>query len=181
MFQGPNQIGGVQMRKAVTRVSVRFASHGMPPPKCKWGRPEGRPHSHQRVDLPRKALGAQCLCRRVPIRGSGASGSVTGARTGIRFRRGFGSKLLEVEASCCWSRSVLRFRDRSFRYGLPLPVHPLRPKPSRLPPGRVTGRNRPMAALLRVLLKRPTLPWAEALLMGDLEDRADSCRHLDLV
>ena len=31
--------------------------------ECKWGRPEGRPHSHQRVALPKKVLGAQCLCR----------------------------------------------------------------------------------------------------------------------
>ena len=68
-----------------------------------------------------------------------------------------------------------------FRYGLSLPAHPLRPKPSRLPPWRVAGENRPMAALLRVLLKRSPLRWTEILCESDLEDRADRCRHPDQV
>jgi hypothetical protein len=56
----------------------------------------------------------------------------------------------------------------------------LRPKPSNAPsaPGR---EIRPMATLLRVLLERPTLRPAEAFSEAGLEDRADSCRHPELV
>ena len=76
-----------------------------PEPKCKWGRPEGRPHSHRRVGLFRRkgtwrpvSLPSGSNLAIGPVLRPVSSGSVTGARTGIRFRRAVGPnpKILSV-------------------------------------------------------------------------------------
>lgn len=100
-------------------------------PKCKWGRPEGRPHSHQRVD-PEGYLAPSVVAfhsRSKPV----PSGSVTGARTGIRFLQVVGPdpKILSCAA---W-----RFRDR-FPWLPPRTVASFRPKPSRRLLGERPGR-----------------------------------------
>jgi hypothetical protein len=149
-------------------------------PKCKWGRPEGRPHSHQRVDFPKKVLGAQCRCRWFPIRRSVSASSVTGARTGIRFRRRFGSKLLETEASCCWSRSTRRFRDRSSVMAIHWVLASSPAEAFAMPPRRTTGKSGRCRRCF-AFLSNDRLALSRNSHQSDLEDRADSCRHPDRV
>ena len=117
--------------------------------QSKWGRPEGRPHSHRRVVLANEALGAQCRCRWQPIRRSLSVGSVTGARTGIRFlpvvgrdprirfRPPVGSETgSSVMVSHRWRRSFGQSRSAL--------------------PGERPGRTDRWKHRFRVLLERPT-------------------------
>jgi hypothetical protein len=100
------------------------------PSKCKWGRPEGRPHSHRRVVLSEeRRLAPSVVAVRSPIEDRFPSGSVTGARTGIRFRLAVGP---DPEILSCSAR---RFRDRTSIGLPPRTAASLWPKPPRCPLG----------------------------------------------
>lgn len=147
--------------------------HNAGGPQCKWGRHCCRPHSHQRVVFPfgtirrqrpiRQALGARCF----PFDpASRTSGSVTGARTGIRSCFGIASGPKTGTAS------PPQFRDRSILGGRPSrTVPPHRRSVARHLDGQpeCPARN----GLLFASLSNGALASSRNLLQVSLEDRAD--------
>ncbi len=153
------------------QASPRRVGEGIAYPQMQMG-PTRRstPLSPARGPFRRKVLGAQCRCRLAPIRRTVSSGSVTGARTGIRFRRAVGRdpKILSVHPAV----------PRPNFPGGPSPLACIvRPKPFDANRWQSAGRAQPMAALLRV--PAGCLASNRSSQLGVLKDRADRCRHLD--
>lgn len=148
--------------------------------QCKWGRPEGRPHSHRRVDPRRDTWRPVSL----PLVSTPKNG-----RRGLCHRRSHRHPV---------PSDGLGLAAPGRSPSLPFPLHPAVPRPvfrDGLPPGAGTLSGRSLRR--RLLGERPgeTGRWLRCFaflsndplapgrspLHGDLEDRADSCRHLDRV
>ena len=104
----------IQAQNGDRKEPCRILSRPRPPPRAqsKWGRHRCRPHSHRPVVSSSGEPSDERLAPDVsPLLPEGSSGSVTGARTGIRFRPRF--DLSEDRPSSGETE------DRAFRGGRP--------------------------------------------------------------
>jgi hypothetical protein len=157
---------GVRTGREIGLVSVPLV-------QSKWGRPEGRPHSHRCVVFPKEALGARCLCRWFPTevdsvrrchRCSHRHPVPSGGRSGS-------------ENPSLVRQAVPRpaFHWPSASNGCVAPAEAFA-----TPPRRQAGRTGRWWLASRSS-RTTDLALSRSSLHGDLKDRADSCRHLDRV
>ncbi len=163
--RGESRARGMRKGRNIRSRAFRPEAAG---PECKWGRPEGRPHSHQRVDPEgylapsvvaftlRSRIGAFQLCHRCshrhPVPSSGRSGSEDPSRFQTAVPR----------PDFHWSPASNGCIPPAETFAMP--------------PRRATGRPADGDWVWRSS-RTISLRRAEAFVRGDLEDRADCCRH----
>ena len=145
-------------------------------PQSKWGRHCCRPHSHRYVvtlwSEDRQANLASSVFPSVPSEDF-PSGSVTGARTGIRFRLRFGPSHVLPKLPMFGFRCLPAPRP----FGL-VAVASNSQFPLRFAFLSFSRLSRPMVVQLSRSSQQPTSLWAGAFCNASLKDRADSNRHV---
>lgn len=125
---------------------ARCAETGLLMGQSKWGRHCCRPHSHRRVAIPEGTNLASDVSPSFSAEAK-MSGSVTGARTGIRIHPpARSSRAIEAEAVSSLSAHAINRRFRG-RISLPVPravaLLPVR-RPSEMPPSGADRTIRPV-------------------------------------